>query len=152
MKRVLATSDFGLICPYLAPWVLIRCGIPRVNMSPNIEPVLVDEMLRAVALFPHLHVVSYFEGFYGYNRFIEGAKYYRLCTGCKDPDLEVSWDFEFAKYEADPEKYYAEGVGKILSEPDKPNPEADAFLDSLYEKRGWNVGKVRETISKLIKK
>ena len=78
MKRIFRSSQFDKICRHIRGLDLPQYGVPYGGASGMILPSLVDEMLAAVERFDEIHVVSYFDGRDGVNRFEPDADSYYL--------------------------------------------------------------------------
>jgi hypothetical protein len=78
---------------------LHKFGLPFTNIAGTISrresKEVIDSMLLAVEWYPELHIVSFMENDEIYNRYVEGARYYWLFRGDKDPDIMFTSVFSY---------------------------------------------------------
>lgn len=115
---------------------LHKYGLPFTNIAGTIKSCeskeVIESMLTAVEWFPEVHIVSFMDNFEIYNRYIEGALFYWLFRGDKDPEIMFTSFFtysDFSQNEIDEMNQFYEDFS---SKP--PSKEAVFYVQSQLNK------------------
>ncbi len=90
MSKKLNYNDFHqAVQPIWGP-ELTTYGLPYVGAPGFIrDPELIEEILHIVECDSTLHIASYQSVDNAFNKYISEKRFYRLCRGDSDPDLQL---------------------------------------------------------------
>lgn len=98
---------------------LRQYGIPFTNIAGTISQreskEILEAMLIAIEWFPEIHIISFMQNNEIYNRYVEGAEYYSLFRGNKDPEIMFTSVFcpdDISQEEIEEMNRYYENAGK----------------------------------------
>lgn len=89
-KKKLSYWDFDIICRPLMGLELVAYGMPYRGAFVYLKGEdALAEMFNIVENYPRLHIASYDDPANGFNRFIKGKSFYRICSGNADSAFEI---------------------------------------------------------------
>lgn len=100
MKRFRRSQVAHILCNPVRADQMHRIGLPYINVTGTFSDVTyegsVDLMLAAAEAYKHLvHPVSYMPNDWIYNKYVEGASYYKLFYDNPDPEIEFTSEFSY---------------------------------------------------------